>query len=143
MKYLLGLLLFVTPVVFAQDLPPEYLKDATITVTLKDGTTHTFSANTHKVVKRGTDSGPNKAVPVSVVSESQRVKKNHLSVHVGVGFDGLRTERSPNEVRVDERRATVWGVGYSRLLDGDLRVHVNGFSNSTFTLGLGLDFDLE
>lgn len=51
MKYLMIALMMFATTVKAEDMP-AYLKDAEITVKLKDGKEYKFSANEYKVVKR-------------------------------------------------------------------------------------------
>lgn len=134
---------------FAEDVPPSYLKDAVITVTLKDGKVYTFSANTHKVVERGqtqkiTEDDVGDAFEDGFYAGAEHVvdnrKKNRITVHGGVGFNGHNVKESGNQVEVTERRAFVFGASYSRDVYKDFSLSGTVLSNDTFLLGVGKDF---
>lgn len=144
MKYLMIALMFVSQVCFAEQ--PAYLKDATITVTLKNGKTYTYSANEYMVVKRGAKSAaPVQVAPLaekSVPSQSSESSEGvyRLTLHGGMGFDGQNVDQSANQVEVTQKRAFVYGASLSRKVSEKVSVGGTVLSNKTYLLGIGYDF---
>jgi hypothetical protein len=127
---------------------PSYLKDAEITVRLKNGKEYKYSANTHAVVTRASS---NKKKPAEVIVREKVVikerivevakpTKNRVRLVGGRGPDGLDTDRKSDSVEISTRKGNVGGIGYDRLLDDKISVGAQIMSNGTSTLGLGLDF---
>lgn len=126
---------------------PPFLKDATITVTLKSGKTYTFSANDHAVVRREKSARQTIVVEKLVekeckITESQTraAKPNRLRVFGGRGPDGIKTSESNGVVTLSPSQGAVGGFGYDRSLNDDVSIGGQVMSNETITLGLGLDF---
>lgn len=138
----------------ATEVPP-YLKDAVITVTLKNGKVYTYSANTHAVVLRASS---NKKKPAEVVivekttvvekaskqmceeSGFREQKKNRIRLMGGRGPDGVQADTGATSTRIKMSQGLVGGVGYDRSLNEEVNAGVQIMSNGTATLGLGLDF---
>jgi hypothetical protein len=130
----------ITDFVTVEDVAPQYLKDATITVKLANGKEHTFSANGFKVVKRTKE----KPVLRSVAIETNKCVtsyKNRVSVLVGHGVkDSLDRQASATQVDVSNTMGAVLGAQYQRSLTDKLSLGVQVQSNKTNSLMLGLDF---
>jgi hypothetical protein len=142
MKKLLLTLTLLTLPAFAEI--PEYLKDGVVTVTLKDGTVHTFSSNDYKVVPR-VQQVPELEIQLAEESTPKQApkvdhNKNQLILHLGVGMNGLTSSGTNNSVLVEESREGVSGLTYCRNLTADGGVCATGMTNQTFTLGLSLEF---
>lgn len=129
---------------FAQEAPPQWMKDGVITVKLKDGKEYKFSTNEFKVVKRGSktkqEAAPQVTPVASAPTKTPAAKPNRLMVHGGVGFDGLSTKVNSNDVVVKEKREPVFGLSYQRLVVDDVSFGASIFTNETFLLGVGKDF---
>jgi hypothetical protein len=138
----------------ATEVPP-YMRDAVITVTLKNGKVYKFSGNTHAVVTRAS-SNKKKPAEIVIVEKEKVVEKaskqtcedagykepklNRVKVMLGAGPDGLETERHQSSVTVKSSVGAVGGLGYDRLIDKDISVGGQIMTNGTCTLGVGLDF---
>jgi hypothetical protein len=136
-KYIVAILLSVFSVQ-AQEEIPAYLKDSVITVKLKDGKEYTFSGNEYKVVKRGAKKAEPQA-QVQVIVNHVR-PRNRLTVHGGVGFDGLNTTNSGNSVTVKQAKEPVFGISLSRDFDYGFSLTGTALTNQTFLIGVGQDF---
>lgn len=145
--YLLAVLVVLALIAvpaFSQDLPgeevmPAYMKGGTITVTLKDGKSYTYSTDTHKVVIRGSKV---KALPIakSKPEEAPEVKKNRILVNVGRGYDGNKVKVTDSSVTVSDNAEPVVGMTYVRDLDNSTSVSGSVLTNGTVTLGVGKQF---
>jgi len=140
-KYLLALLLLPT---FAMAFPvPKELVDAVITVTTKDGKVYTFSANTHKVVKRTKKEALKLTpTPAPTVVRTEVVEERHtgiISVYAVQGQRGLDHETKGNTTEVSTVNRLGVGAMYQHRL-GNSYLGVGGDSNSNLKLifGLGL-----
>lgn len=133
MKYFITLL-FLTTAVMAEE-PPKFLKDANITVTLKDGKQYTFTANEWKVVPRLDKVKVNER---TVVVQSEQ--NNRLTILGGVGPKGLNVTKSQDEITVENKKEGVFGLGYSRKITKRFSLGGQVISNGTYTLDLGVDF---
>ena len=136
-KYIVAILFSVFSVQ-AEEVP-AYLKDSVITVTLKDGKTYKFNGNEYKVVKRGSKA---KLVPEvrPVVVQAPAPKRNRITVHGGVGFDGLNTQLASNSVTIKQDKEPVFGLSFSRNFYKDYSVSATALTNQTYLLGVGQDF---
>ncbi len=122
--------------------PPAYMKDGVITVTLKSGKVYTYSTNEWKVVRRGTSTkAPIYLELAKREPASEEGSQNRITVHGGVGFNGLKASvTSPGVTEVSARSGFVWGVTYSRKISREFSLSVTGLSNETGLLGVGYDF---
>jgi hypothetical protein len=140
-RLLLVVCLFVTPALADM---PEYLKDGTVTVTLANGETHTFSSNDYKVVPRVQVSAETlaeaEAAPSTDELKASSLPSRTVILHAGVGQDGLSVSNSNNQFKVSERDAIVGGATLCQRTDSSMAVCASGFTNRTFTLGVGFDF---
>jgi hypothetical protein len=138
MKYLLiALVLIAQPVLATQ---PAYLKDATITVTLTNGKTYTYSANEYMVVKRGQAKAATQTQTAAPTYSPEKEQPYRITLHGGVGFEGQDVTQAPNQVNVEERKAFVFGASLSRKVSDKVSVGATALSNETFLFGLGFDF---
>lgn len=129
------LFLFLGTQVFAQEMP-TYMKGGVIVVTLKDGKSYKFAAETYAVVKRDAKSKPtfccvsgssshSSVVEATAPSSSQgpaSSKKNILSlglVHSNHGFD---VSNNGNTVDVEQKKAFAGSVMYQRQVKDNLYV---------------------
>jgi hypothetical protein len=129
---------------------PSYLKDAVITVKLKNGKEYTFSANTHAVVTRSSSS--KKTLPFIVNKEKVVVekdksikaeKKSHLNrvrVLGGLGPNGVKASVDGTTVVIKQSRGPVGGIGYDRTVDANLSIGGEIMTNGTGMIGVGVDF---
>lgn len=102
---------------------PEYLQGGTITVTLKNGKTYTYSADEYAVVKRGAKSAPSAeegSEQASVPVAEPKKSKHRLSLLLGggIGPSGLGVSSDPNRTAVEERMRPVGTAGLCALKDG-------------------------
>ena len=142
MKFIIGLML-LSITVFAVDMP-EYMKDGTITVKLKDGKEYTFSTNEYKVVPR-----LDKEESVVVVSpktkeepiKSVEQRSNRVRILGGIGpSNNLYKEVSSSQVTIETKSKPVFGLGYERMLNKDFSVGAEMLNNNTYLFGVGVDF---
>lgn len=140
-KLIIALSLLVQPA-FGEALP-EYMKDGEITVKLKDGKTYTFSANQMKVVprkeKKKAVSAPEQTI-TKQTEEKAKYDKNSLLLHAGLGRMGLQSKYNNGQHQISERdQVPVGGATYCRNM-GSGGLCASGFTNSTFTLGIKVDY---
>lgn len=153
MKTLICLFFLISSTAFAGDPQPKYLKDGTIVVQLKDGTKHRFSANDYKVVPRvqrpakqvqpvETLPCPAQQVVVQVTNtvEAPAAPDNEVSVYGGYGMTGLNASVQGTTGVVSQKGGAVFGLGYSRRIDGPVTGKVVIFDNNAYFGGLGLEF---
>jgi len=119
---------------------PSHLKGATITVKLADGRESTVPAEQFKVVPRKQEFiiTRTKQTTTKLCKDSQ---KNRVSLVAGKGPKGsLQTDRSGNKLTVEEQIGAVGGLQYQRKLNERISVGIQGQTNETGSLLLGLDF---
>lgn len=140
-------LLLISPIAFASEPQPKYLKDATITVTLKDGKQYTFSENDFKVVPRVQKEETPVLTPAPMAKESdtptqkEAVEHNsEISVYAGYGATGLNSSTVNNTTTIDQKNGAVFGVGYSHKVKGPVNAKAIMFNNNSYFGGLGLEF---
>lgn len=149
MKYLTLIILSLSFTTYAQEVP-EFLKDGTITVTLKNGKTHTFSANEYAVVKRQAKPQVKIAessevmevarINPSVKSESKR-HKHIISGEVLSSRNGeLKDSADPSHITVKTRRKVGVGIMYQNNIYKDLYLGGRIDSNGGAGLNIGLGF---
>jgi hypothetical protein len=124
---------------------PEYLKDSTITVTLKNGKEYKFDGNDWKVVRRGSKAETNVVVAKDVpqeasVEEVPQKDKNTLILQAGVGYRGLNTSKSGTYHLVEEKLAPVLGLTYCRDLNYKLAPCATATTHETFMFGVKYGF---
>lgn len=114
---------------------PEYLKGATITVTLKNGKTYTFSADEYKVVARRSD---------AVVLETKRLaRKAQDSTKIrllgGMGPTALRATTAGNSTTISQDYGAVFGLGIEGKVDEHLSLGMELLSNKSALISVGVD----
>ena len=140
MKYFLLTLLL--PVVTMAFPVPKELKDAVITVTTTDGKVYTFSANTHKVVRR-TEKKKLAVIPESstvVVQPTEVIEQRHtgiLSVYGVSGQRGLDSETEGLTTEVTTKRSLGVGAMYQHRL-GEFYLGAGGDTNKNVKLMFGI-----
>lgn len=129
---------------FAADMP-EYMKDGTITVTLKDGKTYKFSTNEYKVVKRESakeeTAKETKVAKGPVSKQEKQSQKYRVTLLGGYGYTGKLKETSgPSTINVDQEQGLIGGVAGQ--MDVSKDVHLMGIiqTNQSFLLGIGKGF---
>ena len=145
MKKLSILFLLVSLSAFAQE-TPSYLKDASITVTLKNGKQYKYSANEYAVVKRENP----KNVVIEINHEGKRTTHQSPAIVVGgpntvkalggAGPSGLKMTIGSSSVTIEQDYGFTYGLGYSRQLNKRWSLEAVGLSNKTGLLGLGYSF---
>ncbi len=118
---------------------PKYLQGATITVTLADGRSSTVPAERFRVVPRKQQSILSRVETTKVISCS--ASKNRASLLGGYGArNGLKTTTTGSTTTVETSSGVVGGLQYQRMLNETLSVGVQGQSNKTGSVLIGLDF---
>lgn len=144
MKYLVLVMLFSVNC-FAQKVP-EYLKDGVITVTLKNGKTHTFSANEYAVVKREEKKLPVENTVVqqthtTVVFQERKVNKHIISGELLSSRNGgLRDKSTANTVEIETERRVGVGIMYQNNIYDNIYLGGRVDSNGGAGINLGLGF---
>ena len=123
---------------------PKYLEGATVTVTLKNGKTYTYSSEEMAVVKRDNMKLPVVAQTLKAIKEKKIVpnKLNRIYITAGVGNSGrLETETDGSRYKTGIKRGEVFGVGIQRKINkGDYNVGLQIQNNGTTSLSVGQDF---
>ena len=128
---------------------PAYLKDGTITVTLKNGKQYTFSANEYMVVKRGASSPKLEVAKQEVQALQEKLQqevakpkrlKHIVSGEVVHSNGGLDTERGANTVNVRSKKELGVGLQYQYNIFKDVYMGGRVDSNGGAGLNLGLGF---
>ena len=140
MKKLFLCIMFVSLSATAEEIP-EYMKDGTITVTLKDGKQYTYSTNEYKVVKRGTTKMSPSILADKKIPKSSREKDNKNIISLGAVRSkyGVDVDNTPSVTVVEDRYKFGAGLMYQRNFHKELwlggRVDTNG--GTEVNLGLG------
>jgi hypothetical protein len=121
---------------------PRHLVGAVIIVRRADGKESQVPAERFKVVPR------KQQFVTKEITRQQRLvckaeeKKNRLSAVGGVGpktgFD--KSTPTPTSLQVENRAGAVFGLQYQRKIIKDLSVGIQGQSNSTGSILVGIDF---
>lgn len=121
---------------------PKHLRGATIIVRKADGTESAVPAERFKVVPRKQQFIVTKVETKSEVTcLSDARNKNRVSLLGGYGSrNGLDTKRSGSTLEVESRSGLVGGAQYQRSLSKRFSVGIQGQTNGTGSLLLGVDF---
>lgn len=122
---------------------PNYLKGATITVTLADGSSSTVPAEKFKVVARRQQFITTHTESKTVVScTTNTPNKNRVSLLGGHGAqEGVtRAATSPTSATVESNVGLVGGAQYQRMLNDRFSLGVQGQTNKTGSILIGVDF---
>lgn len=149
-KILLMLAFLITMPAAANEIPPKYLEDGVITVTLKSGKQYTFSANEYFVAKRGVKkveiarapqiNKPQEIMYIEKKSEQKRLK-HIISGEVVRSNNGQHDVSSdPSRVNVESKKAFGVGVQYQYNIYKDVYMGGRLDSNGGTGLSLGLGF---
>ena len=118
---------------------PAHLKGATITVRTADGRESTVPAEKFKVVPR-----MQQYVVTKTKQETMKTcgpNKNRLSVLGGNGSkSGLVSSTNGKTVEVESKVGFVGGAQYQRMLNDTISLGVQGQTNKTCSLLIGIDF---
>jgi hypothetical protein len=135
---------------FGQEVP-AYLKDGTITVTLKDGKSYKFSSNEYAVVLRK-PKAPVMIPVIGVVEQKEETPiskevpqspnyKNRIGFLVGYGLNGKQKVSSgPNAVDIEQKKGVVGGLILQHDLNKEYHILGEALTNETFMLGVGKGF---
>jgi len=146
---LITALIFLSLNSFSQEVP-DYLKDGTITVTLKDGKTYKFSSNEYAVVLRK----PKQDVLIPVIAKLEQKEetpskaapelpyyKNRISLAVGYGLNGKQSVNSgPNTADIEQKKGAVGGLILQHDLNREYHILGEALTNQTFMFGFGKGF---
>jgi len=143
MKYLIFVIYcFILSLVFGQIVlandVPTYLKDGTITVTLKNGTIYTYSTNKFMIVKR----------EMKVVSHEKEViviekrvqKDNIINGLVGFSNTGIKDSFDGRVLRVERYHELDAGAMFQKRIDDDMLFNVLGTVRGNVMFGIGKEF---
>jgi hypothetical protein len=137
------LMMFAVPAL-AVGPAPEYLKGGTITVTLKDGKSYTFSADEYAVVKRGSEASKPSMVAEeynpTVLIVKKEEKKNRVTMHAGTGYYKMRDSYLSGAYTISQSRDALLGISYSRKLNEEFSIGGTIHTNETITFDVGVDF---
>jgi hypothetical protein len=118
---------------------PDYLKGATITVRLADGKETSVPAEKFKVVARQQQFIVTKTKQLDKTTCTP--EKNRLSLLAGNGpKEGLNRSKTPSTVTVESRVGAVGGLQYQRLITEDISLGIQGQTNESVLVNIGLDF---
>jgi len=120
---------------------PSHLKGAKIIVRLADGRESEVPAEAFKVVPRKQQYLVTKVSKSSVTMCSAELNKNRISILGGRGpKEGLDRTINPNKAEIESRVGTVGGLQYQRMLNKKWSVGVQGQTNKSGLVSIGLDF---
>ena len=121
---------------------PSHLKGATITIKQADGRESTVPAERFKVVPRMQQFIVTKLETSKVTScTTNEPRKNRVSLLGGYGArNGLKVTTSGSVTTVESSSGAVGGAQYQRMLGERWSIGVQGQTNETGSLLLGLDF---
>lgn len=121
---------------------PGFLKGATITVKLADGRESTVPAEKFKVVPRAQQFVVEHTEHViRTECSSNTPNKNRVSGLIGHGAQaGLSSSVSGPTTEVESNVGLVGGAQYQRMLNDTLSVGVQGQTNKTGSILIGIDF---
>lgn len=121
---------------------PSHLKGAIIIVILADGRKSAVPAEQFKLVPRKQQRIVTKvATNTTKLCQQSAEYKNRISLLAGRGTkSGLDKSVSSSKVDIESRIGAVGGLQYQRLLTEKISVGVQGQTNNTGSLMIGLDF---
>ena len=126
MKSILAILLF-SSFLLGQ---PSYLKDAEVSVTLKNGKTYTYSSNEYKVVPR---------VQEKIKKEKPKLKHS-VALLGGRAKTDMEVYTKKTTVYSQEEYEPVWGIEYRITHPVGFFVEIGALSNNTVFTGWGMEF---
>jgi hypothetical protein len=123
---------------------PNHLKGATIIVRLANGKQSEVPAEQFKVVPRKQQilvTRTLKTFSTTCSEEAAKLNRNRVSVLGGYGAqEGVSRSVGVTSVRVESKVGAVMGAQYQRLINDKISVGVQGQTNATGSLVIGLDF---
>ena len=121
---------------------PSHLKGATIVVRLADGRETSVPAERFKVVPRKQQFVVTKTEKATTLScTTNEPRKNRVSLLGGHGAqEGLKSSTSGTTTTVESKVGLVGGAQYQRMLGERFSIGVQGQTNKTGSLLIGLDF---
>ena len=130
---------------------PEYLKDAKVTVTLKNGKTYTYDSKDMAVVPREDKKVEKLVCPEKVIVkqifeavDNKKItanKKNRVLLLAGRGLNGkLNVSDNGSSNRISQDRGFVGGIAFQRKLNNTFNFGLQLQDNNTTSLSIGLDF---
>jgi len=118
---------------------PKFLEGATITIRLADGKETTVPAEKFKVVPRAQQFIVAKTYQLN--REVCSPEKNRISLLGGKGpQNDLDVSKTATKVRVESEFGAVGGVQYQRLITDEISLGIQGQTNESVLLNIGLDF---
>ncbi len=120
---------------------PAFLEGATIIVRLKDGKETTVPAERFKVVPRKQQFIVTKVLTSTTISCHSGIGPNRVSALGGYGSTGkLKTQTGASHTEVESQLGAVGGLQYQRNLNDTLSLGVQGQTNQTGSVSVGVDF---
>ena len=123
---------------------PSHLKGATIIVRLANGKQTEVPAEQFKVVPRKQQylvTRTLKTFNTTCQEAAVKANKNRVALLAGYGADeGLSKSVSGSKVKVESNVGTVGGLQYQRLITETISIGLQGQTNQTGSLIIGLDF---
>jgi hypothetical protein len=121
---------------------PNFLKGATIMIITADGRQSSVPAEKFKVVPRKQQFVTTRTERSKVVScSTNEPNKNRVAVLGGYGTkEGVSASSNGSTVSVESKTGVVGGAQYQRMLDDTWSLGVQGQTNKTGSILLGIDF---
>ena len=120
---------------------PKYLEGAKIIVRLKDGTESVVPAERFKVVARKQQFIVTLIQQTDSTMCSAEINKNRVNLLAGQGPKGtLSVDKSSSKVQVESQVGVVGGIQYQRLITDRVNLSIQGQTNDSALIGVGLDF---
>lgn len=148
MKKLIALLTLSLSLASFSTEAPEYLKGATITVTLKSGKTYTFKSEEYAVVPRS-QMGQNVEYKDKYIAVERKIKskqlvknrKNRVFGMIGRGATGdMNVSTNGTNFSVEQDEGLVLGIGYQRSFTETLNLGIIIQNNKSTSISIGTDF---
>lgn len=118
---------------------PSHLRGAVIVVRLSDGRETTVPAEKFKVVPR-----KQQFIVAKTYQLNRQVctpDKNRLSLLAGKGpQNSLDVDKTGSKVTVETDYGAVGGLQYQRMVNDDISIGIQGQTNESILLNVGLDF---
>jgi hypothetical protein len=67
-------------------------------------------------------------------------KQNTIKLFTGIGPKGISTQGTANQVVIQQKYKTLFGIGYQRQLHELFSIDAIGLNNNTFLVGAGFSY---
>ena len=122
---------------------PKYMKDGTITVTLKDGSVSKFSTNEYMVVKRVVKKvvvEETKSNPVTKVVVKEPKSSFIISGLIGATRSGIKDSFDGSSLKVEQAYEMDAGALFQKRVNDSILLNVLGTIRGNVMVGIGQEF---